>query len=97
MSEQAVSRTVYYRVFFALIALAALTALVAEVNLGPFNVTVALVIALVKAGLVAVYFMHLRESRSLVWLVVLISLAWIMIMLVLTFADYATRSWGQFR
>jgi len=93
MSEQIVSRRTYVQVFIVLVVLAGVTALAAEVNLGPFNVTVAMAIALVKAGLVAFYFMHLRESRRLIGLVVLVSILWLGILIVLTSADYATRDW----
>lgn len=93
MSESKTSRRTYIHVFIALVALAAITALASELDLGPFNVTVALIIASVKAGLVAVFFMHLRESRRLIGLVVLVAMVWLGILLVLTSADYATRSW----
>lgn len=83
----------YVRVFLALMILAAATALIALVDLGHFNVTAALGIALVKSALVATYFMHVRESPRLIWLVAFAALAWLGILLALTLADYATRSW----
>lgn len=47
-------------VFGALMVLTILTVAVTYVPLGNFNVWVALTIAVAKAGLVAMYFMHLR-------------------------------------
>jgi cytochrome c oxidase subunit IV len=95
MSEKITQRKTYIHIFLALIILAGATALLSKLDLGRFNVTVALGIALVKAGLVAAFFMHLRESRHLIWIVGFFSLVWLSIMLILTSADYATRSWTQ--
>jgi cytochrome c oxidase subunit IV len=93
MSEQIVARRTYVWVFVALAILTGLTAGVAHLDLGPFNVAAALIIALVKAGLVALFFMHLKQSRHLVLLIALLSLVWLSVLLLLSFADYATRSW----
>ena len=47
-------------VFVALLALTWITVAVTQIELGPFNVWVALLIAAVKGALVVLYFMHLR-------------------------------------
>jgi cytochrome c oxidase subunit IV len=94
MNQALSEQKTYGRVFIALLLLAGITAFVSEINLGPFNVTAALAIALVKAALVAAYFMHLRESGPMFRLAAIISLAWLLIMISLTIADYATRSWS---
>ena len=53
-----------------------------------------LTVAVVKASLVGLFFMHLIESRPTVWAVVVVSLFWVSIVLFgLTFTDYMTRSW----
>jgi len=50
----------------ALLALTAVTVAVSLVDLGPLNVAVALGVAVIKAALVALFFMHLKyESRFL--------------------------------
>ena len=49
----------------ALLVLTAVTVGVTYVDLGRLNVAVALLIAVVKATLVALYFMHLRWDRPL--------------------------------
>ncbi len=93
MSEQTVPTRTYYRIFLALVILAGATALISKLDLGPFNVTLALAIALVKAGLVAAFFMHVRESRHLIWLIIFVAVVWLSILLILTAADYVTRYW----
>ena len=60
---------------------------------GPLNAVVALTIAVVKATLVVLYFMHVRYSGKLVWLVIVAALLWLVIMFAITFSDYWTRSW----
>lgn len=57
----------YVVVWAALIVLTAGTVAVSYVHLGMMNVVVALLIASVKASLVALYFMHLRHEKGLVW------------------------------
>jgi len=94
MNQEIAHRRTYLWVFLALMILAAATAGISHVDLGVFNTIVALVIAFVKAGLVALFFMHVRESRRLIWLVIFGALVWLTILLGLTAADYLTRSWS---
>ena len=51
-------KRVYFAVFFALIVLTWVTALVSTVDLGRWNIFVALAIAIFKASLVVLFFMH---------------------------------------
>ncbi|HEX2230359.1 MAG TPA: cytochrome C oxidase subunit IV family protein [Candidatus Binatia bacterium] len=83
----------YFIVFTALLVLTALTTGAAFVNLGAFNVAVAMSIAVVKALLVALYFMHLRHSARLILVFVIASLAWLGHLIVGSLWDYLTRSW----
>ncbi len=62
---------------------------------GPLNAVVALTIAVLKATLVVLYFMHVRYSGRLIWLVIAAALFWMAIMFALTISDYWTRSWFQ--
>jgi len=64
-----------------------------SIDLGPGNVAVALIIAVCKALLVALFFMHLRYSSKLLWVVTGGGLFWLGIMLALTLSDYLTRGW----
>jgi cytochrome c oxidase subunit 4 len=84
----------YYVVFGSLLALTLLTAGAAYVDLGAqWNVVVALGIAVIKASLVAAFFMHLRYSRKLTLLIAGAGLIWMLQLFVLSFADYLTRGW----
>ena len=93
MHEHIDSVKTYTFVFVALLALTALTTMVAEVDLGPFNVAVALLIAVVKMLLVALFFMHLRHSPILTKVVVCGGLLWLAILMVLSMADFVSRNW----
>jgi cytochrome c oxidase subunit 4 len=93
MSEHVDSIKAYALVFLGLIALTVITTAVAFVDLGEFSVVAALVIAMCKMLLVALFFMHLRHSTQLTRVVVLGGMVWLGILLVLTFADYGTRLW----
>ncbi|HWQ53300.1 MAG TPA: cytochrome C oxidase subunit IV family protein [Bryobacteraceae bacterium] len=84
-------RKTYYYVFAALIALTALTTAVAYVDLGRFNVAMALGIAVTKMLLVALWFMHVRYSTKLTRLVVAGGLVWLGILIMLSMSDYLTR------
>jgi cytochrome c oxidase subunit 4 len=57
------------------------------------NTIVAMTIAITKATFVVLYFMHVRYSARLVWVIVASALFWLVIMFALTFSDYWTRSW----
>jgi cytochrome c oxidase subunit 4 len=73
-----------------------LTWQVAYFDLGSFNAVAALGIAAFKAVLVALFFMHVRDSPRLTSAVVIGSLFWLFILLALTMSDYLTRGWmGQ--
>lgn len=83
----------YYRVFGALMVLTALTVAVAFVDLGPWNDFVALSIAITKAVLVVLVFMHVRESSRAVWLFAAAGFFWLLIFLAFVLADYSVRDW----
>ncbi len=87
-----VPKKIYYRVALALLVLFILTIAVAFVHLGPFNVYIAVTIAVTKATLVVLYFMHVRYHTRLTWIFASAGFLWLIILFVLTLADYATRS-----
>jgi cytochrome c oxidase subunit IV len=92
MSEHIASRKMYFVVFFSLLVLTLLTWQIAYVDLGRWNMVVALIISITKTVLVATFFMHLRWSASLVRLVVFAAVFWLAIMLTLTIGDFFTRT-----
>ena len=93
MSQRVVDKKTYFIVFAGLIILTLVTATVATIDLGPMNIVVALVIAMCKATLVMLFFMHLRWSPRLVHMVAVASLFWLGILIALTLSDYRTRHW----
>jgi cytochrome c oxidase subunit 4 len=94
MSEHIVSVKVYLAIFLALIAGTAFTVWAGLQNFpGPLNVVIALTIAVVKATLVVLYFMHVRYSARLIWVILASALFWMGILFALTFSDYWTRGW----
>jgi len=84
---------VYFGVFAALMALTALTVFAAFVNLGPANTLVALGIAVAKATLVILFFMHVKGNTKLVPVVILSGLFFLFILFLFLAADYGTRGW----
>jgi cytochrome c oxidase subunit IV len=92
-TEQIVSPKAYLLVFGALLSLLLITVAVGFIDLGLFNVIVALAIATAKALLIALYFMHLRYSDRLMWVVAAGGAFWLGILLTLTMSDYLTRGW----
>jgi cytochrome c oxidase subunit 4 len=93
MSEHVLPRRVYYAVFAALVVLTAVTVYVARLDLGPMNSVVALSVAVLKASLVVLYFMHVKYGNRLVWVLVGASVLWLFLMISITLADYLTRAW----
>jgi len=96
MLDHIVPTRVYYTIFAVLMLCTGLTVAIAFVDLGPFNIVAALVIAVFKAALVILFFMHVKYGSRLTWAVVVGSVFWLAILLVLTFSDYLTRSWLSF-
>ena len=81
-------------IFLALLVGTGLTVFAAFYDFpGPLNAVVALTIAVVKATLVVLFFMHVRYSGRLIWLVIASALFWLMIMFALTISDYSSRNW----
>ncbi|MFL6274591.1 MAG: cytochrome C oxidase subunit IV family protein [Blastocatellia bacterium] len=95
MSEHVVTPKVYVSVFLALMVLTVLTVIVAYFDLKQLNVIIALGIAIIKASLVVLFFMHVRWSSTLTKVFVIAGLFWLVIMVSLTLSDYLTRpSWS---
>lgn len=94
MSEHIVPVRIYLAIFVALLVGTALTVVAAFFDFPwRLNTVVALSIATIKATLVVLYFMHVRYSIRLVWVIVSAALFWMGILFALTLSDYFTRSW----
>jgi cytochrome c oxidase subunit IV len=96
MSEHILPKRLYYTIFGLLMFCTYLTVQVAFFDLGAFNTVVALTIAVFKATIVVLFFMHVKYSTRLTWAVVLGSIFWLGILLALTLSDYLTRRWLTF-
>lgn len=81
----------YSTVFAILITLTLLTIVTALQPLGALHTPIALAIAVAKAALVFLFFMHLLHSPKLTWLVAGGTIVWLAIMFALTLADYLSR------
>jgi len=91
MSGHVAPKSMYYAVFAALMIGTALTVLVAFYDLGPLNNVLMLGIAMTKAALVVLFFMHVRWSTRLTWVVAASGFVWLLILFGLTMMDYLSR------
>jgi len=94
MSAHIVPLKTYYAIFAALLGGTALTVWVSFLDLGPMNTVVAITIAVVKALLVVLYFMHVKYSSRLTWVFAAAGFVWLALMIGLTIADFDTRAWN---
>lgn len=91
MSAHISSVRTYVTIFLCLLAATALTVLAAFHDFGALSNVVALGIAIFKATLVILFFMHVRYSTRMTGLVVLSGALWLFFLFALTMADYLTR------
>ena len=93
MSVHIVPRKTYFSVFGALLVCTALTVFAANINFGKMNDVIAMTIAVIKMMLVLLFFMHVRYSSRLIWVIVASMFFWLLILLLLTLTDYTSRGW----
>ena len=91
-----IPQRMYYIIFGVLMLCTYLTWQIAFFDLGVLNTVAALGIAVFKATLVVLFFMHVKYGTRLTWAVVLGSIFWLGILLTLTMNDYVTRLWGTY-
>jgi cytochrome c oxidase subunit 4 len=96
MSPHVVPKKIYFLIFALLLVLTWVTVQVAKVDLGRGNTILALIIAVTKALLVILYFMHLRYSPKLTRLVLLSGFIWLLFLIGITMSDYLSRGWLPF-
>ena len=82
---------VFVAVWIALLALTAVTVIVAGMHLGRLSVLAALAIASVKAGLVLWFFMHLKYEDRLFKVLLLVPIVTLTVVIGLTFFDILYR------
>ena len=93
MSGHISPKSTYITIFGALMVCTILTVIAAFINLGDLNFPVAITIAVFKATLVVLFFMHVKYASKLTKLIVGVAFFFLGIMLSLTFADYLSRGW----
>jgi cytochrome c oxidase subunit 4 len=92
-TETIVPTGTYLKVFIALILLALTTTGLAFLDLRMFNTILAMAIAVAKATIVVLFFMHVKYEGRLTMVFALAGFVWLAIMLILTSGDYMTRGW----
>jgi len=90
-SKHIVSYKTFIFVWLSLLVLTIITVLVAQIDLGYFNVVVALLVATSKAALVIFYFMHLKYENKFFKFIVFMTFFILAIFIGLTFFDVAYR------
>jgi cytochrome c oxidase subunit 4 len=94
MAGHIVPKKTYWTVFAALMVFLVLTVAVANFHLvHELAIGLALTIAIIKAVLVILFFMHVKYSSKLTWVFVGAGFFWFLIMVTLTFGDYISRGW----
>lgn len=91
-----VPKSTYYLIFLALMVGTAITWWVATIDLGAMNNVIMLAIAVTKATLVVLFFMHVKYGSRLTWLVISGSVFFLLILFVLLLNDYLFRSWNTY-
>lgn len=86
-----VSYGTYVMVWLGLVALTAVTASVAGLELGGITIVVALLIAISKSILVGNYFMHLKFEKAIFKIFVAVCIITFLVIIILTFADLSFR------
>ena len=86
-----VSYGTYVMVWLGLVALTAVTASVAGLELGGITIVVALLIAISKSMLVGNYFMHLKFEKAVFKIFVAVCIVTFLVIIILTFADLSFR------
>jgi cytochrome c oxidase subunit 4 len=81
----------YLVIFLLLMALLGFTVGVAFLDLGRYNLPAAMAIAVVKAVLIVMFFMHVKYASRLTWVFAAAGFFWLAIMLIFTMTDYMSR------
>lgn len=81
----------YYVIFGLLLLLLVATVGATWIEAGDWNFAIAAGIASVKAVLILLFFMHVKDSKPLIWVIACASFFWLAILFGITFSDYLTR------
>ena len=96
MSQPAVHPKKYLLVFAALLVIVAATTLIGRIDLGPFNMPLAILFATSKAVLIAAVFMQAKFESRLIHVIIAAGVVWMLMLMSNTLGDYLTRGWIPF-
>ena len=96
MSQPALTPPKYLLVFAGLIVLVLATTFIGKLDLGPFNMPIALLFATAKAALIVTFFMQAKFEPAIIRVIIAGGVIWFLIFLSNTVADYLTRGWLGF-
>ena len=82
----------YAKIASALLVLLGVTVGAAYIHFGPFNTAVAMAISIMKASLIVLFFMHVKEAGPFLRVFVAAGFLWLGLLIALTLSDYLTRS-----
>ena len=91
--QHVISTGIYVGIWATLMFLTALTTGVSFIELGDWNIVLALVIATIKGTLVVLFFMHLYYSTKLTKVAMIAAIFFLFLLLSLSMTDYLTRAW----
>ncbi len=89
--EHVTGYTTYVIVWIILMVLTFITVYVSYIDFGMLNVVIAMVVASIKASIVALYFMHLKFEDSITWVFALFPLTLLALLIGMTILDTFTR------
>ena len=89
-------KSLYYSIFGALMVITIITVEVATHNFGALNFPVAIGIAITKATLVILFFMHAKYSSTLTKMFVGTAFFFLFILLTLSLTDYLSRGFKTY-
>jgi cytochrome c oxidase subunit 4 len=81
----------YLNIWVLLMVLTILTIGAAQFDFGGLNVSIALIIASIKAGVVALYFMHLKHEDNMTWVFAIFPLFLLALFIGFSAGDVFTR------
>jgi cytochrome c oxidase subunit 4 len=97
MAERVHSPATYLTVLGLLLVLTVVTVAISFIPLeGFWHIVCGLVVALVKATLVVLFFMHALGSPRATRVVIVAAIVWLLVLFSLTLCDYFTRSMVRF-
>src|SRR5271169_6944600 len=91
--QHIIPSSIYVGIWATLMVLTGLTVFASFLELGDWNIVLALVIATIKATLVMLFFMHLYYSSKLTKITMVAAVFFLFLLLALSMTDYLTRAW----